>query len=99
MNLSSLIIEYLANFSLNILKLLLFRNELGIFYISFMFIICIFASALVIVLSKNDCRYPVPSQPVTKHSLIPLGHKKSAREVEVAKFLKKVFFPLFPTEL
>ena len=30
--------------------------------------------------------YPVPSQPVTKHSHIPLGHNRSAREVVVASF-------------
>ena len=28
---------------------------------------------------KNDCRYPVPSQPVSKHSHTPLVHKRSAR--------------------
>ena len=45
---------------------------------------------------KNECRYPVPSQPVAKHSNIPLGHKRSAREVVVASFLKILFFFLFP---
>ena len=30
---------------------------------------------------KNDCRYPVPTQPFTEHSHIPLVHKRSAREV------------------
>ena len=33
-----------------------------------------------ITVKKNDCRYPVPSQPVTKeHSHIPLVHERSAR--------------------
>ena len=27
------------------------------------------------MVNKNDFRYPVPSQPVTKHSHIPLVHK------------------------
>ena len=29
------------------------------------------------MVNKNDCRNPVPSQPVTKHSYIPLVHKRS----------------------
>ena len=37
----------------------------------------------------SDCRYPVPSQPVTKHSHIPLVHKRSASKVVVARLLKK----------
>ena len=43
---------------------------------------------------KNDCRYPIPSQPVTKHSHIPLVHKRSAGEVVVAAFEKTVFFSI-----
>ena len=36
------------------------------------------------MVKKNDFRYPVPSQPVTKHSHRPLVvHKRSAREVLV----------------
>ena len=34
--------------------------------------------------SKNYCRNPVPSQPVTKHSHRPLVHKRSASKVIVA---------------
>ena len=37
---------------------------------------------------KNDFRNPVPSQPITKHSHIPLGHKTSAREVVTFKGFK-----------
>ena len=30
------------------------------------------------MVNKNDCRFSVPSQPVTKHSHLPLVHKISA---------------------
>ena len=49
-----------------------------------------------IMVKKNDFRYHVPSQPVTKHSHIPLVRKRSAREVLAACFLKKRVFFLFP---
>ena len=39
----------------------------------------------------NNCRNPAPSQPVTKHSHIPLGHKRSAREVVAAIFRDRNF--------
>ena len=36
------------------------------------------------MVNKNDFRNLVPSQPVTKHSHIPLVHKRSASKVVVA---------------
>ena len=41
-------------------------------------------------------RYPVPIQPVTKQSHIPLVHKRSASKVVVASLLKKQFFCVCP---
>ena len=48
------------------------------------------------MVKKNNFRYPVPSQPVTKHSHRPQVHKRSASKVVVASLLKKQFFSLFP---
>ena len=36
------------------------------------------------MVNKNNFRYPVPSQPVTKHSYIPLVPKRRASKVVVA---------------
>ena len=33
------------------------------------------------MIKEKDCRYPVPNQPVSKHSHIPLGHKRIASKV------------------
>ena len=46
--------------------------------------------------SRKTEENPVPSQPLTKHSHLPLVHKRSAREAVVASFLKKTFFSQFP---
>ena len=45
------------------------------------------------LVQKNESKYPVPIQPVTRLSHIPLGSKRRAREglVAVASFLKKTF--------
>ena len=44
------------------------------------------------MVNKNNFIYPVPSQPVTKHSYIPLVPKRRASMVLVASLLKKQFF-------
>ena len=36
------------------------------------------------MVTKNECRFPVPSEPVTKHLYIPLVHKRRASKVVVA---------------
>ena len=48
------------------------------------------------MVNKNDFRFTIPSQPVTKHSYIPLVQKRSASKVVVASYLKKLFFFLIP---
>ena len=48
------------------------------------------------MVNKNKFKNPVPSQPVSKHSYIPLVPKRRASKVVVASLWKKTVFFLIP---